>query len=624
MRSLMTEGDMKRRESRLSLEKLVALPFQALGAPSPDGKKVAFVSNRSGRCEIHVVNLDTLEIAQLSHGEYPDTMVDWHKWSSDGSYLIFPKDRVPGVEKYDLFKITYPEGKVTELTNTPDAMDVYGTTNPNSDVIAFFSDRTGITQLYTMNLDGTNVKQISHEKTNAYYLSDFYWSPDGEWITFTRFNLENPLAYDVWIVKSDGSEEKKLISLKDGSKEIVNGWMIDSSAVLFTSDSSGVNRAGLYYLESNEIKWFGTGQYPEDGRCITSDGSQVIVVRYIDAEIKISAYDISTGVETSLELPPGLSGTRYTALDGRHLLVGHQNSTHAMRFILYDFDNHNYKEVIPAEYHDFVPERDFHPDEYISYPSENGVTIHAILYKPKDIEPGEKLPALVHPHGGPTGQFLRMFMPYIQIFVDRGYVMLLPNVHGSTGYGAEFRDACIKDWGGKDLVDIEKGVEYLRTLDYVDPDRIGIHSISYGGYLTYMAVTKKPELWKAASAVNGITHLKTLYEESKEKFPLLTTYFEQQMGKPDNEEILALWEDRSPANFAGNLKAKLQIIHAVNDPRCPLTQAEIFKDNLLKAGRREGVDFEYVVLEEQGHWSDDISQQLQYYKHLLKFLEENL
>jgi dipeptidyl aminopeptidase/acylaminoacyl peptidase len=200
---------------------------------------------------------------------------------------------------------------------------------------------------------------------------------------------------------------------------------------------------------------------------------------------------------------------------------------------------------------------------------------------------------------------------------------LLPNVRGSTGYGKEFRDACLMDWGGKDLDDIEKGVEYLKSLDFVDPTRIGIYGASYGGYLTYMAMTKKPELWKAGAAVNGITHLKGMHEQSLKNYPLLTVYLEGQMGKPTDEN-LPLWEDRSPVNFAHKMVAKLQIIHAVNDPLCGIKQAEVFRDKLLEHGRKEGEDFEYVILKDQGHFTDSIEQRIEYFEHLLDFFERNL
>ena len=191
-----------------------------------------------------------------------------------------------------------------------------------------------------------------------------------------------------------------------------------------------------------------------------------------------------------------------------------------------------------------------------------------------------------------------------QIFTENGFVMLFPNVRGSTGYGVEFRDACVYDPGGKDLDDIESAVIYLKSLDFVDPSNIGITGASYGGYMTYLAMTKRPDYWKAGVAVAGVTSLIKMHEKVKITFPALCAYFEELNGVPNTKEVLDLWEDRSAINFANHMKGKLKIIHTVNDPRCPVDQAYIFIDKLLLLGKQEGVDFESNIFEDFGHSSD--------------------
>src|SRR5206468_205761 len=96
---------------------------------------------------------------------------------------------------------------------------------------------------------------------------------------------------------------------------------------------------------------------------------------------------------------------------------------------------------------------------------------------PREIPAGAQLPALVIVHGGPTGQWFRGFDAYAQFLIDRGYVIIEPNVRGSTGYGVQFRDMALKDWGGADLEDVAHAAGYLKSLPYVDPSRVGV----YGG-----------------------------------------------------------------------------------------------------------------------------------------------
>jgi dipeptidyl aminopeptidase/acylaminoacyl peptidase len=197
--------------------------------------------------------------------------------------------------------------------------------------------------------------------------------------------------------------------------------------------------------------------------------------------------------------------------------------------------------------------------------------------------------------------------------------VLEPNIRGSTGYGVAFRDAAIKDWGGADLEDVAAGAEYLRRLPYVDPDRVIVFGGSYGGYMTFMAVTKKPDLWRAGVAWVGITDLKRMYDSSMEHFKY---FLREQMGDPD--EHAALWADRSAVTFAHQLTAKLLMVHGTNDPRCPVEQSRRFRDRLLELGRVEGVDFEYVEFEDEGHGSNDIEQKIRTFRILADYLDRVL
>jgi len=264
------------------------------------------------------------------------------------------------------------------------------------------------------------------------------------------------------------------------------------------------------------------------------------------------------------------------------------------------------------------------PDDYVEYSSTDGLTIGAILYKPKDTEPGVKLPALVEVHGGPTGQYFRTFSMFDQILLNNGFVILKPNFRGSTGYGREFQDMNIQDIGGGDLEDVVAGVDFLKTLDYIDPERIGIFGGSYGGYMTFWATVKRPELWKAGAASIGITDWKLLYEES---MPHFKHYLHMMFGLiEENEE---LYKERSPVNFVENLKAPLLIVHGANDPRCPLSQASVYRDKLLNLGWKEGKEgektFEYLVFGDIGHGGyTDQEFRIRSFKVVLDFFKRRL
>ncbi len=144
---------------------------------------------------------------------------------------------------------------------------------------------------------------------------------------------------------------------------------------------------------------------------------------------------------------------------------------------------------------------------------------------------------------------------------------------------------------------------------------------SYGGYSTNMQMLNYPELYAAGISQVGITDLTALYEES---MPHFKTALERHLGSPKENE--ALYKDRSPVTHVENLAAPLSIIHGVNDPRCPISQARLFRDALFEEGYNEGEDgdFEYNELGEEGHGSTDIDNKIRSFELVADFLERRM
>lgn len=142
--------------------------------------------------------------------------------------------------------------------------------------------------------------------------------------------------------------------------------------------------------------------------------------------------------------------------------------------------------------------------------------------------------------------------------------------------------------------------------------------------MSFISVVKKPDLFKVGLPIVGITDLFKLYEED---MPHFQYYLEQQLGHPDENK--ELYRDRSAVTHAEKLTAKLLIVHGLNDPRCPISQARGFRDRLLALGKREGTDadadFEYHEFEDEGHGpGGDVEQRLRNLHLIADFLERRL
>jgi dipeptidyl aminopeptidase/acylaminoacyl peptidase len=607
------------RREQIPLEELASLPTFAFVTPSYSGDRLAFYWDRTGRFELYTMDLRTREVRQLTHGEAPKGLRAGIQWTRDDAAIIFARDK-DGDEQNNLFYLDRESGQVRQLNDDPKTQEYAGQVHPDNTRMAVMSNRAGQMNIFTLDLETREWRQLTSYRAPAFAGK---WDQEGRWLVFATNEEADLKNQDSYLLREDGAETRKIFSVRVGSRDLAVDWHPDGRRLAVTSDAGGANRPGILDLETGEVRWLGQEGIDESAGEFSKSGEWLVTIRNQDSQLRPVLYRVETGEARELELPPGLAlGTSFV-LDDSKLLVQYSTSNRRPELLLYDLAGDTTETLIPAEYGSIDPDL-FVTDEHVRYPSSDGQLVPALLYRPRDIAPGERLPALVHVHGGPTGQFFRGFDIYAQFLVSRGYVVLGPNVRGSTGYGVAWRDANIKDWGGGDLEDVAAGAAYLKSLPYVDPERVGIFGGSFGGFMSFIAVVKKPDLFKVGVPWIGITDLHKLYDEDMEHFRY---YFRQQMGDP--QEDYALWRDRSAITHADKLQAKLLIIHGTNDPRCPVTQARIFRERILELGKREGTgpddDFEYHEFDDEGHGpSGDIQGKIRTYRLLADFLDRRL
>lgn len=613
----------RRIRGRIDLQELARLPSFYFPQLSYQRDRVAFYSERSGRIELYVMDLTTRETKQVSHGETPRALRTGFEWDRAGKMIFFGRDE-GGNEQHDLYVIDVETSAVRPLTSGGVAEHHAVEVSPDDQWLLIASNRSrpetpgkpGQLGLWRSRLDGSSLAPVTDLPSPIFRGAK--WSPDGTRIAFTANEEPDLKNEDGYLIQPDGSGLRRIFRTEVGVKDVVVGWHPDGKRLAVNSDSSGDFRAGILDIGTGKVRWLTTGDTEEQALRFSEDGKWLACYANHDSQVQPVLYDVETGARRELELPPGF-GYGGLFYDGdRRLLINYATDTKRTVLLGYDLATDTYETLIEPEYGSIDPSL-FVQSEHVWYTSSDGTKVPAILYKPRDVAPGETLPAIVAVHGGPTGQWFRAFDPYAQFLADRGFVVLEPNIRGSTGYGVKFRDMARNDWGGADLEDVAAGAKYLGSLDYVDPKRIAVFGGSYGGFMTFIAATKKPDLWKAAVAWVGISDLHAMWDESKEHFRY---FLREQMGDPEKDR--ALWRDRSAIEFADKLKAKLLMIHGTNDPRCPVSQSRLFRDKLVALGKREGTDFEYVEYGDEGHGSADPEQKTRSYTILADFLERVL
>jgi len=277
---------------------------------------------------------------------------------------------------------------------------------------------------------------------------------------------------------------------------------------------------------------------------------------------------------------------------GDRLLLSHESSVEPGDFWVYDLSSRRAKQLTYSAIASLnsAPRA---PSQVISYKSFDGKTISALLWIPFNLKRDGSNPALVLPHGGPTGQSGDYWSPRVAAFVSRGYVCIEPNVRGSTGYGMEFQKTNYKDLGGGDLQDEVYAAKFLEATGYVNSKKIGITGGSYGGFMTLMAIGRTPDVWAAGVELYGIINWMTMLEHED---PMLQQYEKSLLGDPVKDR--ASYDAASPITYIHSVKAPLLVLQGDNDPRVPKEEAEQVVALLKKDGKT--VDEHYYANEGHG------------------------
>jgi dipeptidyl aminopeptidase/acylaminoacyl peptidase len=254
------------------------------------------------------------------------------------------------------------------------------------------------------------------------------------------------------------------------------------------------------------------------------------------------------------------------------------------------------------------------PLEDVSFPSFDGLEIPGFLLRPRDAT--GPVPAVVYPHGGPTDAYIDDWDGHAQYFVEKGYAWLAVNFRGSTGYGRDFERANHGVWGVADTKDCLAAADYLRTLDWVDGERLAIFGASYGSYMALLSVTDDPEhRFRCAITKYGDCDIVTSWAQGDREG---VQDLERMMGPPSAAR--EAYRAGSPYHRLQNIEVPLLIAHGERDARVSPKQSE----QLVAQLRRLGKTFEYVTYPTEAHGFLRAGPQLDFYRRMERFLDWHL
>jgi dipeptidyl aminopeptidase/acylaminoacyl peptidase len=570
---------------------------------SPDGTMLAFLSSRDGESQVYILSFAGGDARAITH---ISTGVDIVKWSPDGKTIAFTSSVYPDCKEDACNKARddakqkskvkahvaenllyrhwnhWSEGKRSHLfviaapTGSDDTVSLPRDLTPGADYdvppdqrggpedINFSPDGaelcfTAVTDkieaistngdLFTVPVAGTSEPQ--RITTNPGFDGNPVYSSDGKYIAY-HAQLSPEYESDRWRVflysRATGKSENLSESFDRSANNLA--WSPDGRKIYFVAEDETLQP--IYEMEAR------AGSKPTK---IVADGFNSAVT--LSADGKTFALERS-----SLTAPAEIFVTRGGAAP--------QQLTH-----------HN--DAILAQL-------DMNAPEAFWFPSTDGTRIQAMLIRPPHFSASAKYPLLVLLHGGPQTMWTNSwgYRWNEQVFSAPGYVTLMINRRGSTGYGQKFTDEITDDWGGKPYEDILKGIDAaVAKYSFIDGTRVAAAGGSYGGYMADWLATHTGR-FKAIISHAGIYDKTSMYATEE-------LWFEEHdmQGTPwTNPDSYKKWSPSTYAADLGKYKTPTLVIAGELDYRVPYTQSLEF----FSALQRQGVPSKLVVFPDEGHW----------------------
>ena len=431
--------------------------------------------------------------------------------------------------------------------------------------------------------------------------SEYTFSPDGKTVVFTARVAGRTEAWstnlDLWTVPADGSQPPKNLTAPNEAVDIGPVFSPDGQFLVwramkrpgYEADRLAIMLRDLKTGETREVApgWdrsAGNLQLSADGKTLYTSADDV-------GSHRLFAIDVATGEAPALTGPGHVAGF---SVGSEHIVYGFDTLTRPVD--LYRIARSG-GEATPLTQHNAAQLSDIQFGDYeqFSFAGWNDETVYGYVVKPWNWRKGRKYPVAFIIHGGPQGSMGNdwHYRWNPSVYAAWGYAVVFIDFHGSTGYGQAFTDAIRGDWGGKPLVDLQKGWAHaLKTYDFLDGDKAAALGASYGGYMINWIAGNWPDAFKALVNHDGIFDNRSMYYTTEELW-----FDEREHGGPyfANPQM---HEKHNPAAHVAKWQTPMLVIHGEKDYRVPPEQGIA----TFTALQRRGIDSQLLIFPDENHW----------------------
>jgi len=370
----------------------------------------------------------------------------------------------------------------------------------------------------------------------------------------------------------------------------------DGKTLYFTSDE-GREFAGLMAmnLADRAAKPVAQPEWDVDAAGFSQGGRYFYVVTNADGQPQLEFRDARSRSPVALPAPPPGGAWVPLASSPRDRYIGVRLQSDAAPATPYVIEvatgvARKIIDPLPAA----LRSREMAVGEIVHIPSFDGKPVPAFLFKPPGAGP---FPAIIDVHGGPTSQSRREFGGFRQYLVSKGFVVLVPNVRGSTGYGKSYTVLDNHDFGGGPLKDVVACKQWMVAHASVDARRVVVMGGSYGGYMALAAATFTPTEFAALVDLFGVSDLKSLVEGFPAYWMSDAESIYRKFGDPKNPADAQYQHDRSPLYFLDKVVRPMLVVQGDRDARVKKDQS----DRVVEVLKQHDVPVHYLVLKDEGH-----------------------
>jgi dipeptidyl aminopeptidase/acylaminoacyl peptidase len=583
---------------------------------SPDGTRLAWLAPQDGILNVWVSPLRQIDQAAVVTDD-KERGIRAFFWAHDNRHLLYLQDRV-GDENWRVFAVDLVDGGTRDLTpfDGVQAQIVEVSKHfPDHVLIGLNKDNPQLHDVYRLDLASGELEKVT----------------------------ENP-GFVGWVVDADFKVRGAIAPRPDGGSQIVvretedDPWQVlvdvspddalTSAPVAFSLDGRRLLTQSSVDVESGRLMWIDTAtgdyeviaedpQYDVAGVRLHPDTRRVQMVAFQRERLELVVMDLAVQADIAglRNYHPGELNLQNRDDADTLWLVSYVADDGPVRYVLWDRAKQEATHLF--DHQPALAEYRLAHMEPFCFATRDGVIVYGYMTFPTDSD-RVNLPAVLLVHGGPWARDVWGYNAEAQWLANRGYVVIQVNYRGSTGYGKEFVNLANKEWGGTMHDDLIDAVSWAVLNGYANPQKIAIYGGSYGGYAALVGAAFTPDVFCCAVDIVGPSNLKTLIDSIPPYWEPMIAQFHTRVGNPETEADL-LWE-RSPLSKADQITIPLLIAQGAHDPR--VKQAE--SEQIVAALEERGIDYEYLLFEDEGHGFVQPENRLKFYAAAEAFLAKHL